>query len=223
MKTGDFSDVADEDLALLGNSEPPETQLGQALTNPWPALVNGVCELVDELIVNDPADERIKLLVSQLWLSLVRHRELVPVEFFQTWVAQPHVFDDEARANLYDCMAAVCPDWIVEHALSDAVGTSMVARASSFWERVGTAYPGLLLQFAGGWFKSVEWDQESMWRIKPAFVEAAKKYPQEIAAMIELLEEHRGAPPGPDIIDFRHIEFSSLLETLRKIKDEQES
>jgi hypothetical protein len=41
--------------------------------------------------------------------------------------------------------------------------------------------------------------------------------------MIELLEEHRGTPPGPDIIDFRHIEFSSLLETLRKIKDEQES
>ena len=217
LKDGDPSKIRREDLALLG-SDSPEMALSKELSrNPSPALIDGVCELVEELIEADPSDKRINPLVLALYVSVMNRPDLIPVEAFQTWVTGKRPFNDYLRASLYAGIATVQPDWIIENTLVDAVVTAVSAKQSDFWAQIGNAYPGLLLQFADNYFKQKLWNRELVSLFGSAFISVAKERLEEIPAMIKILTNHRGDPPDPGVINFRYIEFSDLIKKLEKL------
>lgn len=216
MKSGSMDEVHEEDITLAG-SDPPVQRLFRAMSEPYPALVEGVCQLVDELIEKDPLDERIDTLVLQLCLVPSRHQDLIPADKFQRWVANASVFGDEIRAWLYDRLAALEPDWIVEHKLADAVSVSIVAKHTGFFSKIGVRYPGLLTAFVEQYILEVAWDRDTVPNLMRAMEEVARQRPEEAEAMIAVIERLRGEAPGPDVIDFRYIELSKTLDLLRSV------
>lgn len=221
MRSGSMAEVRGEDVMLAG-SDPPGQGLFRALSEPYPALVQGVCELVDELIEADPADDRIGTLVAQLCLGLYRHPDLIPVEKFQRWVANHAVFGDEMRAWLYERLAAVEPGWIVEHNFPDAFSVSIAAKASSFFSDIGVYAPGLLRQIVERYLLEAEWDRDITSRLMRALEKAARRHPEEAPATIALIERLRGGPPKAGVIDFRYIELSKTLDSLRSVEEKDE-
>jgi hypothetical protein len=216
MRTGSMADVRREDINLI-ESEPPGQRLLTAMSNPYPALVQGVCELVDELVAANPTDERIEMLVSQLCLGLRKHPDLVPLERFRRWVANDAAFGDQVRARLYAVLATVCPDWIVDHKFADAACVSIAATASDFFSEIGQYDAGLLLEFVERYLTETVWDSDTVPKLLREMEKVARQHPEKAAAMIAVTGRLRGEPPKPDVIDFRYIELSKALESLRSV------
>lgn len=216
MESGSMDEVHQEDIILAG-SEPPGQRLFHAMSEPYPALVEGVCQLVNELIANDVLDKRIETLVVQLCLGLSRYPDHIPVDKFQRWVANASVFDDEIRARLYDRLAEVEPDWIVEHKFADAVSVSIVAKPTGFFSKIGVRSPGLLTAFVEQYLSEVAWDRNTVHKLMRAMEEVASQRPEEAEAMIAAIERLRGEPPEADVINFRYIELSKALDLLRSV------
>jgi hypothetical protein len=204
---------------ILAGSEPPGQRLFAAMTEPYPALVAGVCELVDELIKADPMDERIEALVLQLCLGLYRHSDLIPVRKFQKWAADAAVFGDQIRARLYGLLADVCPEWIIEHKLEDAVSVSVASESSDFFSKIGVCYPELLRQFVERYLSEAGWDSETSSTLMRAIQNAARERPEEIEALIALVEALRVEPTKPGMIDFRYLGVAETLDSLRALRD----
>jgi len=210
-------ELREEDITLA-ESEPGQ-RLFAAMTEPGPALVAGVCELVDELTEADPMDERIETLVLALCLGLYRHSDLIPVRKFQQWAAEDAVFGDYIRAQLYGLLADVCPEWIIEYKLEDAVSVSVAAKSSDFFSKIGVCYPELLRQFVERYLSEAGRDSETSSMLMLAIQNVARERPEEIEALIALVEALRGERPRPGIIDFRYVGLTETLDSLRALGD----
>jgi hypothetical protein len=217
MRSG--SKVGAEDLFLVG-SKPPGQRLMAELTEPYQALVKGVSELVDELIAADRTDEHMGRLVVILCFGLDRRPDLVPMDTFQRWVANEAVFDDQSRAWLYKCLAKVCPDWIVEHTLTDAVSVSIAVNAPGFFSAIGVYYPEFIRGFVERYLLEVGWNEDTAPELMRAMEEGARQHPEEAEAMIAVIERLRRDPPEPGMIDFQYSELSKTLDILRSVRKE---
>lgn len=216
-QSNSMDDVREEDI-ILARSEPPRPQLTRALSEPYLALVEGVCELVDELIAADPMDKRIGMLVVQLCLGLYKYPNLIPVDKFQRWVTKDTVFDYKTKAWLYGRLATVCPDWIIEHRLADAVSVSIVDKASNFFSDIGVCYPEFLRGFVERYLSEVAYNWVTARELMGAIETVARQRPEEAEAMIAVIERLRGGPHEPDVIDFRYTELSKTLDLLRNME-----
>ncbi len=216
MQSGSAGELSEEDMILAG-SNPPGERLFHALSAPYPALVEGVCGLVDELLAADPLDERIGLLVARLCLALHGRPNLIPVDEFQRWVATDAAFDDQTKSFLYGLLATVSPDWIVEHRLADAVSVSIVAKTPGFLSDIGVYYPEFLRAFVERYLSEVEADWMTARSLTREMEKVARQHPEEAEAMVAVIERLRGEPPAPGVIDFRYTELSNTLDSLRSL------
>lgn len=198
---GDPAQVRGEDVTLLGGGI-PDDRLAEALGAPNPALVQGVCELVDEIAAADPADPRVEELVGALGLALGKHPELLPLERFLEWAARPGL-SDPTRALLYDRVAAVHPGSIVPERFADAAAAALASRMPGVFAHVGRYAPELLRRFAERYAAQADPGPEQTRLLLDALKEVAAHRPEQAEAMRALVERLRGPAPAAGMIDLR--------------------
>lgn len=198
---GDLAQVRREDVELLGGSIPGD-RLAEALHKPNAALVQGVCELVDEIAGGDPADPRIEELIRALALTLHDHPELVPVERFLEWAAHPGLHD-ATRALLYGRVAAVDPGSIVLERFADAAAVALASRTPGVLTHVGRYAPELLRRFAERYAAEADPGPDETRLLLDALKEVAAHRPEQAEAMRTLVERLRGPAPAAGMIDLR--------------------
>jgi hypothetical protein len=179
-------------------------QLGPAMQKPSPAFVDGLCEVVDELLDTSPEDERIDKAIYALYFACERHAGLVPTEYLQRWLESGAPFTDSQVLRLLSILASARPDWIVENDLERALSVSVAESLSGhmLWSRLGVAYPGLLLQIARAWFEQVGWASQFGRELVNAFKDVARALPDSVETWIALLQEQaeKEGEPEPGIV-----------------------